>query len=91
MVIDHDNATTISAGIDGGQPWRRTFGDNVVVQGAFDIDLAADTERGWFLGDYIGIDAVGAVAQRTWVDTSEPSRFTDAAGQNDVWAAKLVA
>ncbi len=30
MVIDADNATTISAGIDGGQPWRRTHGDNVV-------------------------------------------------------------
>jgi creatinase len=29
LVIDHDRATTISAGIDGGQPWRRTFGDNV--------------------------------------------------------------
>jgi creatinase len=29
MVIDHDNATTISAGIDGGQPWRRSFGDNI--------------------------------------------------------------
>ncbi|MBB3711857.1 creatinase [Limimaricola variabilis] len=29
LVIDHDSATTISAGIDGGQPWRRTFGGNV--------------------------------------------------------------
>ncbi len=29
LVIDHENATTISAGIDGGQPWRRTFGDNI--------------------------------------------------------------
>ncbi len=29
MVIDHDKATTVSAGIDGGQPWRRSFGDNV--------------------------------------------------------------
>ncbi|WAX96934.1 M24 family metallopeptidase [Aminobacter sp. NyZ550] len=29
MVIDHNNATTISAGIDGGQPWRRSFGDNI--------------------------------------------------------------
>ena len=28
-VIDHVHATTVSAGIDGGQPWRRTFGDNV--------------------------------------------------------------
>ena len=30
MVVDADRATTISAGIDGSQPWRRTHGDNVV-------------------------------------------------------------
>lgn len=30
MVITHADATTVSAGIDGGQPWRRTFGDNLV-------------------------------------------------------------
>ena len=29
MVIDHDKSVTISAGIDGGQPWRRSFDDNV--------------------------------------------------------------
>lgn len=29
LVIDHDGATSISAGIDGGQPWRRTFGRNI--------------------------------------------------------------
>ena len=29
FVIDHNKATTVSAGIDGGQPWRRTFGDNI--------------------------------------------------------------
>ena len=29
MVIDQDKAVTISAGIDGGQPWRRSYGDNV--------------------------------------------------------------
>lgn len=29
FVIDPDKATSVSAGIDGGQPWRRTFGDNV--------------------------------------------------------------
>lgn len=28
MVLTPDRATTISAGIDGGQPWRRSFGDN---------------------------------------------------------------
>ena len=30
LVITGDASTTISAGIDGGQPWRRSFGDNVV-------------------------------------------------------------
>ncbi len=29
LVIDHTKATSITAAIDGGQPWRRTFGDNV--------------------------------------------------------------
>ena len=27
-VIDTDNTTTLTAGIDGGQPWRMTHGDN---------------------------------------------------------------
>ncbi|MEM7651687.1 MAG: M24 family metallopeptidase [Pseudomonadota bacterium] len=30
LVVTHDQQTTISANIDGGQPWRRTFGENVV-------------------------------------------------------------
>ena len=29
LVIDQKNATTVTAGIDGGQPYRRTFGDNI--------------------------------------------------------------
>lgn len=29
LLVDHNQSTSISAGIDGGQPWRRTFGDNV--------------------------------------------------------------
>lgn len=29
LVIDHDGATTISAAIDGGQPWRRSFADSI--------------------------------------------------------------
>lgn len=29
MVITQTQATTISAGIDGGQPWRRSFGNNL--------------------------------------------------------------
>jgi creatinase len=29
LVIDQQKATTVTAAIDGGQPWRRTFGDNI--------------------------------------------------------------
>ena len=29
-VVTHDACTTISANIDGGQPWRRSLGDNLV-------------------------------------------------------------
>lgn len=28
-VVSHDKATSLSAGVDAGQPWRRTFGDNL--------------------------------------------------------------
>lgn len=31
LVVNHDTATTISAGIDGGQPWRRTHGGRNVT------------------------------------------------------------
>ncbi len=30
LAVTQESQTTISANIDGGQPWRRTFGDNVV-------------------------------------------------------------
>ena len=30
LVVTQENQTTISANIDAGQPWRRTFGDNLV-------------------------------------------------------------
>ena len=30
LVVTQDEATTISANIDGGQPWRRSFGANLV-------------------------------------------------------------
>jgi creatinase len=31
LVVDHDVCTSVSAGIDGGQPWRRTFGGRNVT------------------------------------------------------------
>src|SRR5688572_4403736 len=29
LVLDQENATTITPAIDGGQPWRRSFADNI--------------------------------------------------------------
>jgi len=30
LAVTHETSTSISANIDGGQPWRRTFGHNIV-------------------------------------------------------------
>jgi creatinase len=30
LIVTQDKALTISANIDGGQPWRRSFGDNLI-------------------------------------------------------------
>lgn len=30
LIVTQDRVVSVSANIDGGQPWRRTFGDNVV-------------------------------------------------------------
>lgn len=40
LVVTHDAATTVSANIDGGQPWRRSQGGNLVY---------TDWQRGNFL------------------------------------------
>ena len=29
LIVTDSKATSISAGVDAGQPWRRTFGDNI--------------------------------------------------------------
>lgn len=30
LIVTQDNVTSVTANIDGGQPWRRTFGENIV-------------------------------------------------------------
>jgi len=30
LVVTHDSHTTVSANIDGGQPWRQSFDDNII-------------------------------------------------------------
>ena len=60
-----------------------------VTSRSFDIDYAAPSSRGLFLGDYIGIAALRKRAHAVWVDTREPSSVTDAEGQNDVFSARI--
>ena len=57
FLVDQQHATSISAGIDGGQPWRRTFGGRNLtyweypgVRHVFARDLAYDDPR---IGDWL--------------------------------------
>lgn len=43
LVVTHDNATTVSAGIDGGQPYRRTISDK--KEGMFENIVYTDWSR----------------------------------------------
>ena len=68
MVVDGENATTISAGIDGGQPWRRTYGDNVVYsdwrrENYYQAvrDLTPDTKRLGVELDHLSVDQFRAL------------------------------
>ncbi len=68
----------------------RTFGTNVnLTPTPFDMRFAVDTERGKFLGDYIGLAATATTAYPVWVDTRFPSVWTQAQGQNDVVSARV--
>ena len=68
----------------------RTFGTNVnLTPVPFDMRHAVDTERGKFLGDYIGLAATANSAYPVWVDTRFPSVWTQEPGQNDVVATRV--
>ncbi len=68
----------------------RTFGSNLnLTPEPFDIRFAIDTQRGKFLGDYIGLAMTATKAYPVWVDTRFPSVWTDADGQNDVVSARV--
>jgi hypothetical protein len=60
-----------------------------VTSRSFDIDYAAPSAGGLFLGDYIGIAAIRKRAHAVWVDPRRPSQVTEAKGQNDVFSAKI--
>jgi len=66
FLVDHSVATSISAGIDGGQPWRRTFGGKNVTYTDWQKDnyfhairqLAGGAKRLGIEFDHITIDTL---------------------------------
>jgi creatinase len=66
LVIDHKGCTSISAGIDGGQPWRRTFGGKNVTYTDWQKDNYFHAVRGLTKGvkrlgiefDHINLDTM---------------------------------
>jgi creatinase len=84
LLIDHNKATSISAGIDGGQPWRRTYGNNITytdwqkdnyfhsVRG-----LTKDVKRLGIEFDHINLDTMALLRSEfpdmEFVDIAAPS------------------
>ena len=86
MVITPDAATTISAGIDGGQPWRRCFGANVTYtdwrrENYFESvrDLTAGVRRLGLEFDHVSLEfrrlLEEALPGVTFLDAGQPSMW----------------
>ncbi len=81
LVVTAQDAVTISAGIDGAQPWRRSIGDNITytdwAQGNFWRAVESVTGRGAALGieaDHLTLAQSGALD-----DHLAPARRVDLA------------
>lgn len=86
LVVTADDCVTISAGIDAGQPWRRSYGDAITY---------TDWERGNFwravrsvtgLGAVLGYesDHMSVATRMALRDTLQPARLVDIAPQTMV-------
>ncbi len=84
VVSPYGGATTISANIDGGQPWRRSFGDNLVFtdwqRDNFFRGVQKLVKDGGTLGiekDHMSLQIFGklqaALPDTNFVDISEPT------------------
>ena len=85
FLVDHTIATSISAGIDGGQPWRRTFGGRNVTYTDWQKDNYFHAIRGLTGGvkrlgiefDHINIDTLNLLKSEfpnmEFVDIAAPS------------------
>lgn len=86
FVLTPRDATSVSAGIDGGQPWRRTFGDNFVYtdwrRDNFYFALRQLVEGAKRIG--IEFDHVSLEFRRLLGETFEKAEFVDV-GQASMW------
>jgi creatinase len=85
LVIDHQSATSISAGIDGGQPWRRTYGGKNVTYTDWQKDNYFHAVRGLTKGvkrlgiefDHINLDTIALLKSEfpdmEFFDIAQPS------------------
>ncbi len=84
LVVTQQEQTTISANIDGGQPWRRTFGDNLVYtdwhRDNYYVAVKKLLKDGWRIGaefDHINIENFrklqGALPTSELVDIGKPA------------------
>jgi creatinase len=85
FLVDHEVATSISAGIDGGQPWRRTFGGRNITYTDWQKDnyfeairkLTGGVTRLGIEFDHITIDTLAllkaAFPDMEFVDIAAPS------------------
>ncbi len=84
LVVTQETQTTISANIDAGQPWRRTFGDNLVYtdwhRDNYFVAVKQLIQDGWRVGiefDHISVENLrklqGALPTAELIDVSKPT------------------
>ena len=84
LVVTQESQTTISANIDAGQPWRRTFGDNLVYtdwhRDNYFVAVKQLIQDGWRVGiefDHISVENLrklqGALPTAELIDVSKPT------------------
>ena len=84
LVVTHEGQTTITPNVDGGQPWRRTFGDNLVYtdwhRDNYFAAVKALVPDGWRVGiefDHLAVENLrklqGALPASELVDAGRPA------------------
>ena len=84
LVVTHEGQTTITPNVDGAQPWRRTFGDNLVYTDWHRDNYFAAVKNlirdGWRVGvefDHISVESFrklqGALPTSELLDMGKPA------------------